>query len=132
MAKQPTERKRCTECRCWYHPASSAVETQRVCGEAACKRARKRKQARARRSARIQDHRADERERQRGCRAGQRARECHAPASVGKAALLKAGMLETWDEMVGCLSALSRASLQRRIPRLVRLWATESETKAGP
>lgn len=131
MAKGTTERKRCTECRGWYEPAASALETQRVCGEAACKRARKRKQARARRSARLQDYRADERSRQRECRDRRRAKGCHAPASVGKAALLKAGMLETWDEMVGGLAALSRASLQRRIPRLARLWATEVGTKEG-
>jgi hypothetical protein len=130
MAKGTTERKRCTECRGWYHAAPSALETQRVCGEAACKRARKRKQARARRSARLQDYRADERARQKECRE-RRAKGCHAPASDGKAALVAAGMLETWDEMVGGLAALSRASLQRRIPRLARLWATEVETKEG-
>ena len=131
MAKGPTERKRCTECRGWYGPTPSAVETQRVCGEVACKRARKRKQARARRLARLQDHRADERSRQKECRERRRAKGCHAPASVGKAALVAAGMLETWDEMVGGLAALSRASLQRRIPRLARLWATKVETKEG-
>ena len=33
-------------------------------------------------------------------------------------------MMESWDEA----AAVSRASLQRRIPRLARLWAAEVET----
>lgn len=131
MAKGTTERKRCSECRGWFVPEPSAVKTQRVCGEAECRRARKRKQARARRRARLQDHRADERARQRECRERRRAKDCHAPASDGKAALVAAGMLEAWDEMAGGLAAMSRASLQRRIPRLLRLWATEAGTKEG-
>jgi hypothetical protein len=130
MAKR-TKRKRCTECRCWYHPAASAVETQRVCGKAVCKRVRKRKQGRARRRAGLQDHRADERERQRVHRERQRAKGCHAPPSIGEAALLKAGMLEIWDEMMGDLEALSRATLLRRIPRLARNLALAGETRTG-
>ena len=103
-----------------------------MCGAAACKRARRRKRARARRRASLQDHRADERERQRECRERKRAQGCHAPPSSRKAALLKAAMLETWDETVSGLAVLSRASLQRRLPRLARLWASEVETKEGP
>jgi hypothetical protein len=131
MAKGATELKRCTECRGWYHPAPSAAKTQRVCGQAACQRARKRKQGRRRRSARLQDHRADERDRQRECRKRKRAEVCHAPPSDGKAALLAAGMLETVDEVMGDLAALSRATLQRRISRLARLWAAETRTETG-
>jgi hypothetical protein len=40
-------------------------------------------------------------------------------------------MLETVDEVMGDLAALSRATLQRRISRLARLWAAETRTETG-
>jgi hypothetical protein len=71
---------------------------------------------------RVQDYRIDERERQRRCRerrsagGGGALAKCHAPASDGKLADLLVKMLESWDQAV----AVSRASLERRIPTILR------------
>jgi hypothetical protein len=72
---------------------------------------------------RVQDYRIDERERQRRRRERRRSvgeegrvAKCHAPASDGKLADLLVKMLETWDQAV----AVSRASLERRIPTILR------------
>ena len=73
----------------------------------------------------MQDYRVDERERQRECR--QRRREaagagdtaeaaCHAPPSVSKAADVLEKLLESWDTAM----ALSRATLTRKLPAVLR------------
>ena len=49
---------------------------------------------------------------------------CHAPASACKSADLVAKMLESWDRAV----AMSRASLERRIPIILRDLASLSGT----
>ena len=109
----------------------SAVTSQKVCG-AACRQRRNRKLARRRRRADLQDHRADDRERQRECRARREREVCHAPPSNEKAALLAAGMRDTWDEIVAEMAAVSRATLSRRISRLARLCASPGGTENGP
>ena len=63
----------------------------------------------------------DERERQRACRqrraAGGAAREgCHAPPSCSKPTEVLAELLESFDEA----TALSRATLVRKMPRIIR------------
>lgn len=65
----------------------------------------------------------DERERQRACRerrrevAGARAAAaCHAPPSASKAADLLEKLLESWDRA----AALSRATLTRKLPAVLR------------
>ena len=80
----------------------------------------------------MQDHRADERERQRECRASRGADACHAPPSDGKAALVAAEMCAAWDEIAAEVAEVSRATLRRRMPRLARLWASAGETNNGP
>ncbi|HEX7509469.1 MAG TPA: hypothetical protein VF550_22040 [Polyangia bacterium] len=75
----------------------------------------------------MQDYRVDERERQRRSRARRRGSGtgppgCHAPASASKSADLVEEMLESWDRAV----AMSRASLERRMPAILRDLATNS------
>jgi hypothetical protein len=70
----------------------------------------------------------DERERQRRSREGRRAETCHEPPSARKAAQLRAEMLEFWDNTM----ALSRASLVRRLPALMRVSMRSAGTAQGP
>ena len=120
--------KRCTECRRWFAPMPSARGHQRVCGEERCREARRRKLARQRRAEALREHRADERERQQRCRARRAERGCHAPPSGAKPAELAAKLLESWDRA----AALSRASLQRRIPTILRGLVPADGTGAAP
>jgi hypothetical protein len=87
---------------------------------------------------RVQDYRIEERERQRRCRerrrpaggGGRPVAKCHAPASDGKLADLLVKMLESWDQAV----AVSRASLGRRIPTILRgsaLFSGQAEAVTG-
>lgn len=109
-------RRRCTACRRYYEPAASAASTQRVCGPA-CRKARRRKLARARRSKALDDFRADERDRQQKCRDKRKeAGGHHALASTPKYADIKSKVLDSWDRA----TAASRASLERRLPSIVR------------
>jgi len=105
-------------------PARSAAETQKTCSRE-CRRRRRRRLARQRRAQCVQDYRVDERERQRRSRARRRAEAakspptgppCHAPASDAKSAELAEKVLESWDRAV----TLSRASLERRMPAILR------------
>jgi hypothetical protein len=122
MRPRSVARKRCTECRRWFRPATSAVETQRACS-AGCRKHRRRRLARSRRRRDVQDYRVEERERQRECR--QRRREaagpsaaaaCHAPPSARKAVDVLEKLLESWDTAM----ALSRATLSRKLPAVLR------------
>jgi hypothetical protein len=133
---------RCTECRTRYEAKASARGKQRVCS-AECRRQRRGRLSRRRRSQRVQEHRVDERERQRRCRARrgsvstssqapagtsskaevETAEACeppagHAPASAAKPAEIAARLLESWDLAM----ALSRASLQREMAAILRVW----------
>jgi hypothetical protein len=67
MGKKSSLRKRCSECRDWYHPSGSAQQHQRVCGQQ-CRKVRRRRLARLLRRRAVQEHRVAERERQRLCR----------------------------------------------------------------
>ena len=77
---------RCTECRRTFTAERSARDTLRVCGKA-CRKARDRKLARARRRRDLDDARADERERQRTSRKARADAGCHAPPSTRKCPL---------------------------------------------
>lgn len=129
--------KRCSECRGRFGAARSAQGTQKVCGRP-CRQRRRRRLARQRRARRVQDQRVDERERQRRCRDRRRSASepaptepgppaCHAPASASKVADLAAKLLESWDRAV----ALSRASLERRMPAILRELAAVSGTSGA-
>jgi len=108
-------RKRCSECGRRYTPSPRAQSTQRVCG-AACRAARDRKLARARRRREIDDYRADERVRQRASRAA-RAKaptaevgaSCHAAPSASKPSELPEEVVQLLEHAV----AASRATLLR-------------------
>lgn len=135
MSKQAPERKRCSECRQWFHPAGSAAKHQVVCGPE-CRKTRNRRLARERRSRSLQDHRVEERERQRRCRERRRASGSasrsraspegsrHAQASGLNLADLQAKVEEVCDRV----ARESRASLQREIPVLVRGWLAAAGT----
>jgi len=123
MRKGDGCRRRCTECRCWYAAGVAAAKTQRVCG-AKCRASRRRKLARARRSKRVQDARVDERRRQRESRERREKGGCHAPPSASKFAKIQAELLDYWDKA----AALSRASLRRRLPGIVRAVLRSDET----
>ena len=88
---------------------------------------RRRKLARFRRRRDLQDQRVEERERQRRHRA-RGARMCHAPPSARETARLRAEMLESWDSAV----ALSRASLARRLPAIMRVSVQFTGMEAVP
>jgi hypothetical protein len=64
----------------------------------------------------VQDYRVDERQRQQACRERRGKGDCHAPPSRPKSAQIKAQVLESWDRAM----ALSRASLERRLPVILR------------
>jgi hypothetical protein len=112
-------RRRCTECRSTFTPSPRALQTQRVCGPA-CRAARDRKLARARRRREIDDSRADERERQKACRAArEKARAaadppaCHAPPSASNPSNLPDKITQFVDRAIEA----SRASLLRDLRR---------------
>jgi hypothetical protein len=126
------KRHRCSECRSWFKPAPPAA-AQKVCG-AQCRRKRRRRLARRRRALAVQDYRVDERQRQRLHRQRRRAAggsplgtrgPCHAPPSPGNIVELAAKVLESWDRA----AALSRATLRRKIPKILRGLALDPETK---
>jgi hypothetical protein len=133
MKHSKAARRRCTECRKWFHAAASARQTQKVCS-GRCRRVRDQALARARRAQDLDRHREDERERQSKCRRARREKlgrgpprvrvtARHTPPSCAKFPELHDKVLESWDKAV----ALSRASLGRE---LSETWA-EIERSAG-
>jgi hypothetical protein len=125
-------RKRCSECGCRFSPSPRARSTQRVCG-AACRAARDRKLARARRRREIDDYRADERERQQASRAHRAQAKAagiggggHAPASAPKAS-------ESLEEIIGFVDRAFEASRASLLRALSRNWPRLREivAKAG-
>src|SRR5215204_3795760 len=128
------KRHRCSECRSWFEPAQSAATAQKVCG-VECRRKRRRRLARRRRALAVQDYRVDERQRQRAHRQRWRAGAgppvdgaCHAPPSACNVLELAAKVLESWDRA----AALSRASLRRKIPTILRGLVPNFETEPAP
>lgn len=115
-------RRRCCECRRWYVPSCTAAHTQKTCCPA-CRARRLRKLARRRRALDVEEYRADERERQRECRARRRAESdkgtkepllSHA-GLLPREAILCREIIESWDKQM----MLSRAYLERRISVLL-------------
>jgi hypothetical protein len=83
-----SELKRCTVCRCWYHPTVKAVSFQKTCSER-CRKIRRRRLSRSRRERDLQDYRVDERARQRACR---RRKKKKAAETGGSHALSRTGL----------------------------------------
>jgi hypothetical protein len=96
-----------------FTPSPHGKSTQRVCGPE-CRAKRDGKLQRARRRRDIDDHRADERERQRASRARRRS---HAPPAKSKS--LK--ILDKSERNVARPKAMSRASLGRQLADLMPL-----------
>jgi hypothetical protein len=99
-----------------------------VCGAEGCRLSRRSKLARARRARQVQDARVDERARQQACRKRRREEGRHAPASAPEPARIKADLLESWDRA----AALSRASLRRRLPVILRAIVRSDGTAQAP
>ena len=132
MAKRCV-RQRCTECRGWYVPDARCGERQRVCGED-CRRKRRRRAARVRRGRELERHREAERERQGACRARRGAASGGARAGPSKGVTAEAARdasraglvvdaLEMPQEILLAVDravSLSRASLMRDLPRILR------------
>lgn len=126
------QRQRCTECREWFTPAVSAVATQRACSDA-CRCRRRRKLARGRRRLAVEQHRVDERLRQRALRerraaagagsASSAETPCHAPPSGRNTTEVHKELMILWDE----LQDASRATLTRALPGILR----RSGSRAG-
>jgi hypothetical protein len=128
-------RRRCTECRRWFHPAASAQQTQVVCCEE-CRKGRDKALARARRAKDLERYRKDEGERQNKCRQARREREgrkpprvtvCHAPASAAKPPDLQRKVLQAWDKQM----RLSRATLERQLAAILEGNALPGGTASG-
>lgn len=114
-------RRRCSECRTTFIPARSASATQRVCS-ATCRLTRVRKLARKRRGQELEQARADERARQQSCRQRRAEELCHVPASARKSAIPR----EEVGKLVDRALALSRASLERDLPRFLEQFVEEA------
>jgi hypothetical protein len=83
-----SELKRCTICRCWYHPTIKAVSFQKTCSEK-CRKIRRRRLSRSRRERDLQDYRVDERARQRACR---RRKKKEAAGTTGSDSMSRTGI----------------------------------------
>lgn len=100
-----------------FSPSAQARSTQRVCGPT-CRAKRDSKLQRARRRRDIEDHRADERERQRASRARRRSEATrHAPPAAHK----PSKVLGKLGQVVDPTEALSRVSLKQQVAELMPL-----------
>lgn len=116
------QRKRCSECRCWFEPARTAEQSQKTCSQR-CREKRRRKQANRRRRRDLDGYRADERQRQADCRERRRdqGREGTENRHVSRAtlssqeAILRDKIIESWDKLL----ELSRARFERRVAHLL-------------
>jgi len=113
--------KRCTVCRCWYHPSIKAVSFQKTCSEI-CRRIRRRRLSRARRERALQDYRVDERTRQRACRYRKKKAASKRPEPADSEAMSRTGLqlqlIELHDvvrESVDMALERSRATLIRQL-----------------
>lgn len=121
-------RRRRTECRGYYVPVAAAPKAQRSCGPA-CRRARRRRLSRARRASALETQCEDDafrRCKSRAARTG--SNRCHAPPSPPKCAEFEKNVLDSWDGRV----ALSRATLERRLPGIVRAILRSDGTARAP
>lgn len=110
-------RRRCCECRSWYVPAPSAVNTQRTCSRK-CRLRRRAKQEKRRREADWGNARVDERERQHKHRVGKREEGGVDPplSRAGLSAQVGAIVEEIFHDL-GQAYRLSQAGLRRRVRR---------------
>jgi len=113
-----SELKRCTICRCWYHPTVKAVSFQKTCS-VKCRKIRRRRLSRSRRERDLQDYRVDERGRQRACR---RRKMKKAAEAAGSDALSRTGLPpqvidlhKVVRESVDIVLEKSRATLIRQL-----------------
>ena len=113
-----SELKRCTICRCWYHPTIKAVSFQKTCSEK-CRKIRRRRLSRGRRERDLQDYRVDERARQRAFRQRKMKK---AAERAGSDALSRTGLPpqmidlhEVVRESVDIVLEKSRATLIRQL-----------------
>jgi hypothetical protein len=113
-----SELKRCTICRCCYHPSIKAVSFQKTCSEN-CRKIRRCRLARSRRERDLQDYRVDERARQRACR---RRKKKKATETESSDALSRTGLpMQMIDihtvvrESVDIVLERSRAALIRQL-----------------
>jgi len=116
-------RRRCTECRCSFTPSPRAAHSQRACGPA-CRAARDRKLARARRRREIDAHREDDRRRQQETRARRTAAAPPAPVAIMPArhappsAPKDLDSQKQIDRIVARVMTVSRATLERELARI--------------
>ncbi len=96
-----------------FTPSPHGKSTQRVCG-AECRAKRDGKLQRARRRRELEEHRADERERQRASRARRRS---HAPPAESKLAKVQ----DKSEKIVARPKPMSRASLEQQLADLMPL-----------
>jgi hypothetical protein len=128
MQKNPkSRRKRCSICRKWYYPHSSALDTQKTCSSA-CRKKRKNLLAHKRRDQAIYHYRPEERLRQRECRK----RKKKSPMNEGQSKRIDAQVsrttlsgqpvdlaeliLKKWDKE----QQVSRARLRRNLIEMIK------------
>ncbi len=111
-------RRRCCECRKWYVPKPSAVNTQKTCSKN-CRLGRRARQERARRAADLENARADDRERQRRYRArkGEEIGVDQPLSLTGLSVQLRDAVEEIVEEL-GQAQRLSLTGLRRRVRRI--------------
>lgn len=114
-----TKRRRCTECRKWFIPAVTTGERQKTCGPP-CRLARRRKQARARRAADLEGHRAEERARQQVWREARRRERCEPACHAPDSAQIYRELLEKVRQIVDEAVRLSRTGFERAVRRVLR------------
>jgi len=119
------KRNRCRSCRGLFHPHASAQRNQKTC-DGKCRAKRRRLLAKRRRERDLQDHRVEERERQRKHRKQQQVVEADfcADAPEASRSVLSAKppdieqvILKNWDKQ----ARLSRAGLQRDLQFLLNI-----------
>ena len=120
--RQRRHRKRCSECRHWFHPAHTAEQSQKTCSRT-CREKRRRKQARRRRKRDLEGYRADERRRQADSREDRRLRsgdgsnieQMSRTILSAEEAVLRDEIIGSWDRM----QKQSRARFERRLGNLL-------------
>jgi hypothetical protein len=97
-----------------FTPSPQAKSKQQVCGPK-CRAKRDGKLQRARRRREIDDHRTDERDRQRASRARRREATCHAPPAESKHSKVQ----EKSEQIVARPPTMSRASLEQKLTEMM-------------
>ncbi len=133
MTQTPSKRmrRRCCECRKWYVPARSTANTQMTCSRK-CRLRRRAKQEKARRTADLENARADDRERQRKHRERKREEKGADPplSQAGLSVQLRAAVEEIVEDL-GQAQRLSQAGLRRRLRRIAMKTLGKMDRSAG-